>query len=84
MTDVTGVAIPRIDVKTLKNREIPTPVCALARNDMVFRYAAKPPGVVTPGVSLSKNREIIGIIVGALTEHPAEIRMYLPVVSANS
>ena len=26
MTDVTGVAIPRIDEKTLKIREIPTPV----------------------------------------------------------
>ena len=26
VTDVTGVAIPRIDEKTLKIREIPTPV----------------------------------------------------------
>ena len=26
MTDVTGVAIPQIDEKTLKIREIPTPV----------------------------------------------------------
>ena len=36
MTGVTGVAIPRIDEETRKVREIPTPVCALARNDSFF------------------------------------------------
>ena len=42
----TGVAIPRLGVKTrifyinsLKIRGIPTPVCALARNDAAFLTA---------------------------------------------
>ena len=39
VTDVTGVEISRIDEKSLKIREIPTPVCALARNDMVVQHA---------------------------------------------
>ena len=39
VTDVTGLAIPRIGENTLKIREIPTPVCALARNDS-FAFCA--------------------------------------------
>ena len=39
VTDVTGVAISQIGeniVELSENLEIPTPVCALARNDIIF------------------------------------------------
>ena len=49
VTDVTGVAIPEtggkylfVEGKCLKIQGIPTPVCALARNDMVFRQSEQP------------------------------------------
>ena len=32
----TGVAIPRIILGLLRTQGIPTPVCALARNDFIF------------------------------------------------